>query len=111
MKNKAHGIRRKPINSLKRQNCKQMLEVRIFGVDCPACSTLEQMVVNICAEKDIDADIIKVTEIQELIKAGITGIPGLVINGKVKLQGKLPTKSTLEHWIMDAVKQTQFPKE
>jgi len=87
-----------------------MLEVRIFGVDCPACSTLEQMVVNICAEKDIDADIQQITEIQEFIKNGITGIPGLVLNGKVKLQGKLPTKSTLEHWIMDAVKQTNLQK-
>ncbi|MDP4289740.1 MAG: thioredoxin family protein [Bacteroidota bacterium] len=84
-----------------------MLEVRIYRVDCPACSTLEQMVVNICEEKNIDTNIQQITEVQEFIKDGITGIPGLALNGKVKLKGKLPTKSTLEHWIMDAIKQTR----
>jgi hypothetical protein len=29
--------------------------------------------------------------------------PGLVINGKVVLSGKLPTKSTLTHWLMNAL--------
>jgi len=28
--------------------------------------------------------------------------PGLVVNGKVLSQGKIPTKSTLEHWLKEA---------
>ncbi len=27
--------------------------------------------------------------------------PGLVVNGKVLVMGKIPTKSTLEHWLKD----------
>jgi hypothetical protein len=28
--------------------------------------------------------------------------PGLIVNGKILSQGKIPTKSTLEHWIIDS---------
>jgi hypothetical protein len=36
------------------------------------------------------------------MKYGIMSTPGLVLNGKVILSGKLPTKSTLSHWLTDS---------
>lgn len=80
-----------------------MLEIRILGSGCPTCIKLEQMVFNACAELDIDADIQKITEIDQFGKYGVMITPGLVVNGKVLSQGKIPTKSTLEHWLKDAL--------
>jgi len=37
--------------------------------------------------------------LKEFGKYGVYLTPGLVVNGKVLLQGKIPVKSTLEHWL------------
>jgi len=56
---------------------------------------------NVLAENDIDADIQKITDIKEIAKLGIISTPALIINDKVMVSGKLPTKSTLLHWIKE----------
>ena len=52
---------------------------------------------------NIDASVEKVTDLQEIMKTGILSTPGLEINGKMISSGKLPTKSTLIHWIQDNI--------
>lgn len=79
-----------------------MLEIKVLGPGCANCVQLEKMVYNACAELDLEADIQKITDIKEFTKYGIWLTPGLVVNGKVLLQGKLPTKHTLEHWLQQA---------
>ena len=54
-------------------------------------------------ENNFDASIKKVTDLQEIMKTGILSTPGLEINGKMISSGKLPTKSTLIHWIQDNI--------
>jgi len=41
--------------------------------------------------------------LKEIMKTGILSTPGLEINGKMISSGKLPTKSTLVHWIQDNI--------
>jgi small redox-active disulfide protein 2 len=81
-----------------------MLEIKVLGPGCTNCVQLEKMVYNACAELDLEADIQKITDINEFVKYGIMLTPGLVVNGKVLLQGRLPTKHTLEHWLQQANK-------
>ena len=80
------------------------MEIRILGTGCSNCNKLEQLVFNVCAENNIDADIQKITDFKEFAKYGVMMTPGLVVNGKVLSQGKIPVKSTLLHWLMDADK-------
>ena len=47
----------------------------------------------------IEATIEKVTDFKEIAKAGIMMTPGLVINGEVKVSGKVPTKAELTNII------------
>ena len=79
-----------------------MLEIKVLGPGCANCERLEKMVYNACAELDLEADIQKITDINEFAKYGIWLTPGLVVNGKVLLQGKLPTTHTLEYWLQQA---------
>lgn len=78
-----------------------MVEVRVLGTGCPKCQELERMCFNVAAENNIDADIQKITDLNEIISYGVLQTPGLVINGKVKSAGKLPTKATLLHWMIE----------
>jgi len=78
-----------------------MVEIRILGTGCPKCNELERLCFNVAAQHNIDADIQKITDITQIMLYGVMQTPALVINGKVKIAGKLPTPSTLLHWIQE----------
>ncbi len=80
-----------------------MLDIKILGAGCTNCTNLEKLCHQVVAENNIEANIQKVTDFKEIAAYGIMSTPGLVINGKVVLSGKLPTKSTLTHWLMNAL--------
>lgn len=76
-----------------------MLEIKILGTGCPNCLRLENLCREVIAEKNWVANIEKITDFDEFGNYGVMMTPGLVVNGKVFSQGKIPTKSTLEHWL------------
>lgn len=78
-----------------------MLEIKVLGTGCARCKELERMCFDVAAENNITADIQKVTELKDIMSYGIMQTPGLVINGIVKLSGKLPTSSTLLQWMKE----------
>jgi hypothetical protein len=61
------------------------------------------MCTEVIQENNFDASIEKITDLQEIMKTGILSTPGLEIKGKMISSGKLPTKSTLVHWIQDNI--------
>jgi small redox-active disulfide protein 2 len=78
-----------------------MVEIKVLGTGCARCNELEKMCFNVAAENNIDADIKKISDLKEIMSFGIMQTPGLVINGKVKLSGKLPTATSLLHWMQE----------
>jgi small redox-active disulfide protein 2 len=78
-----------------------MVEIKVLGTGCARCNELEKMCFNVAAENNIDADIKKISDLKEIMSYGIMQTPGLVINGKVKLSGKLPTATSLLHWMQE----------
>ena len=77
--------------------------IKVYGSGCANCKKLEQMCYDVLQEINANATVVKVTDIQEIIKTGILSTPGLEINGKMISSGKLATKSTLIHWIQDNI--------
>ena len=77
-----------------------MLEIKILGSGCTNCKNLEKLCREVVTENKLEANIEKVTDIKEIVSYGILSTPGLVENGKILSSGKLPTKNTLQHWLM-----------
>lgn len=77
--------------------------IKVYGSGCANCKRLEAMCTEVIQENNFEASIEKVTDLQEIMKTGILSTPGLEINGKMISSGKLPTKSTLAHWIQDNI--------
>ena len=77
--------------------------IKVYGSGCANCKKLEQMCYDALQEINVNATVEKVTDLQEIMKTGILSTPGLEINGKMISSGKLPTKSTLIHWIQDNI--------
>lgn len=79
-----------------------MVNIKVVGSGCANCNKLADMCKEVINENEIEATISKVTDINLFADLGIFMTPGLIINDVVKSSGKLPTKSTLVHWIKDA---------
>ena len=71
------------------------MEIKVLGTGCKKCKQLEELVKEVVKETKVEAEVIKVTDIQDIAKAGIMLTPGLMIDGKIKLTGKVPTKADL----------------
>lgn len=76
-----------------------MLNIKLLGSGCTNCINLEKLCREVISENKIEAEIEKVTDYKDIMSYGIMSTPGLVVNGKVIHTGKLPTKSTLTHWL------------
>lgn len=76
------------------------MEIKVLGPGCANCIKLENLVKEVVDENNIAANIEKITDREKFLDYGIMLTPGLVVNGKVLVSGKLPTKSTLEHWLL-----------
>jgi hypothetical protein len=50
----------------------------------------------------VEADIVKVTDMQEIIAAGVIKTPGLMINGKLVSSGRIPAPATVADWLRAA---------
>lgn len=75
------------------------MEIKILGTGCANCKTLEKAVINALAEMDLAANVIKEENIQNIMSYGIMRTPGLVINEKVVLSGRVPALKELKEII------------
>lgn len=66
-----------------------MKSIQILGTGCPKCQQLAENARSALQELGIEAEIEKVTDINEITKFGIMITPGLAIDGQVKSTGKL----------------------
>ncbi len=78
---------------------RQKMDIRILGTGCPRCNEVEKRTMNVLAELGVAADVQKVKDIKEIAKYGVFGTPGLVINGKVKSHGRIPSLEEIKSWI------------
>ena len=66
-----------------------MVKIQILGTGCPKCKKLTENAENAAHELEGDYEIIKVTDINEIIKFGVMMTPGLAVNNEVKSVGKV----------------------
>jgi len=78
-----------------------MISIKILGTGCSKCRTLETRVRNLISSNNIQAEVSKVEDIQEMMNYGIMMTPGLVINEKVKSYGIMPKDEQIINWIKE----------
>ncbi len=72
------------------------MDIKILGTGCPKCKTLEMITREAVKEMGIDATISKEEDIINIMNFGIMHTPGLVINGKVVLSGRVPSSKEIK---------------
>jgi len=67
------------------------MKIQILGTGCPKCKQLEANAREAIAKKSVDAEVEKVTNIDDIMAMGVMMTPALVIDGEVKSVGKVLT--------------------
>jgi len=75
--------------------------IKVLGTGCPSCVSAEKVVANIVKELNIEAEIVKVTDIEEIMIYDVMRTPAIVIDGKVVIAGKIPSKEDLLPFLVD----------
>lgn len=80
-----------------------MLTIKVLGSGCPNCQKLAAIAQHAVANLSVEAEIIKVTDHQEIQAYRVLATPGLVINEKLVSAGRIPAENEVMSWIADAL--------
>ncbi len=79
------------------------MDIKVLGPGCARCQSLEKTVREVVAALKLDIKVEEIKDIKEIMKYSILMTPGLVINEKVVMSGKVPSKAEIERLIMSAL--------
>ena len=76
------------------------MKLEVLGTGCAKCKSLYAAAEKALAlKKGITASLIKVEDIEKIMAHGVMQTPALVINGKIKSMGRIPTASEIAGWL------------
>jgi small redox-active disulfide protein 2 len=71
-------------------------QIKVLGPGCPRCETLATRTLQVADRLGIEYELEKITDIKRFAEFGVMMTPGLVVDGELKLQGKLPSEDEIE---------------
>ncbi len=76
--------------------------IKVIGSGCRNCKKLLQTTEDAVKELGIDAEILYVTDMDEIVATGILKTPGLMIDGEMKASGRVPKAKEVVQMIKEA---------
>ena len=78
------------------------MKIQILGTGCPNCKKTTANAEKAVKALGIDAEVVKVQDIEDIMKFGIMMTPALAIDGEVKVSGKVPSPDQIAEWIKES---------
>ena len=72
------------------------MKIQILGTGCPKCKQLAENAEAAAKELGIDYELEKVTSITDIMSFGVMMTPALVVDGEVKIAGKVPNQDAIK---------------
>ena len=76
-----------------------MKKLQILGTGCAKCKKLTELTEQSAQSLGVPYEMEKVTEIQRIMEFGVMMTPALVVDGVVKVSGKVPTVEEIKRLI------------
>jgi len=76
-----------------------MKKIQVFGTGCPKCHKLEANAKEAVAKSGIEAEVVKVRDINEIAAAGVLMTPALAIDGVIKVARKVASPDAIVAWL------------
>ncbi|PKM55683.1 MAG: redox-active disulfide protein 2 [Firmicutes bacterium HGW-Firmicutes-3] len=76
------------------------MEIKVLGPGCKNCTNLEANTKKALEELNIEATVEKVTDMKEIMGYGVMRTPALVVDGKLKMMGRVPKPSEIKEYLV-----------
>ncbi len=76
-----------------------MIKIQVLGTGCPKCKKMAEVAESAAVEMGMEFELEKVTDLNQIMSFGVMMTPALVVNGEVKVAGKVPSKSQMTEYI------------
>jgi small redox-active disulfide protein 2 len=73
-----------------------MKKLIVLGPGCARCDTLAQLTAQAADQLGIEYELEKLTDIKQFANYGLMMTPGLVVDGELKVHGKVPPLEQLK---------------
>ena len=80
-----------------------MLTIKILGSGCANCKRVEQIARKVITDMGIEAEVVKVTDYNDIMAYNVMSTPGLVVNEKLVSTGRIPTSAEVTTWLTNAL--------
>lgn len=78
------------------------MKIKVLGPGCDRCTETENLVKEVAAAKGGNITVQKVSDLKEMMAAGVMSTPAIIVDGVVKSTGKVPSREEIAAWIDDA---------
>ncbi|MBN1349314.1 TM0996/MTH895 family glutaredoxin-like protein [candidate division KSB1 bacterium] len=78
------------------------MNIKILGAGCARCNKLAKLAQKAVAQLEINADVVKVSDLDKIMSYGVVMTPALVINEQVMIAGRIPSIEQLIAWIKES---------
>ena len=75
------------------------MRIEILGMGCPKCKKLYENAQTAVKELNVQAEVVKIEDIQKITDYGIMTTPAIAIDGEVKAAGRIPAPDEIKKWI------------
>jgi small redox-active disulfide protein 2 len=76
-----------------------MTHIEVLGPGCARCAALYERAEQAAKELGLEYDIRKVTDVAAIARQGVLATPGLVVNGELKLSGRVPSAEQIKAYL------------
>jgi len=73
-----------------------MKKIQILGIGCAKCQKLAENTKQAAENIGLEYEMEKVTDINQIMRFGVMSTPGLAVDGKVMVTGKVPAPADIE---------------
>ena len=77
------------------------MDIAVLGTGCPKCDKLTAETKEVATELGLTCEVRKVTEVADIMKYGVMMTPALVVDGDVKVVGKVPSVAEIKTMLGD----------
>ncbi len=75
------------------------MDIKVLGPGCARCKKTNEIVGEAVIESGVEATVETITDLMEISKYAVIGLPAVVVGNDVKCMGKVPAKEDVKSWL------------